>query len=35
MGWICVMGVAAEAEMVAPVVVLCWLAECCTAAASS
>ena len=30
------MGVAAEAEMVAPAALCCWLAECCcTAAASS
>ncbi|TNN60896.1 hypothetical protein EYF80_028891 [Liparis tanakae] len=29
------MGAAAEAEMLAPVVLFCWLAECCTAAASS
>ena len=30
-----VIGVAAEAEMLAPVVLFCWLAECCTAAARS
>lgn len=30
-----VMGVAAEAEMLAPVVLFCWLADCCTAAARS
>lgn len=35
MGWERVMGVAAEAEMLAPVVLLCWPAECCTAAARS
>ena len=36
MGWDSwVMGVAAEAEMLAPVVLFCWLAECCTAAARS
>lgn len=37
-GWdrgICVIGVAAEAEMVAPAALCCWLAECCTAAASN
>lgn len=30
-----VMGVAAEAEILAPLVPFCWLAECCTAAARS
>lgn len=36
MGWdrgSCVMGAAAVAEILAPVVLFCWLAECCTAAA--
>jgi hypothetical protein len=37
MGWdrgSCVIGVAAEAEMLAPVVLLCWLADCCCMAAA-
>lgn len=36
-GWesgIWVMGVAAEAEMLAPVVLLCWPADCCCTAAA-